>query len=443
MGGRAAIILVMGFGFVFGYVAIRINELESWAVDNTARYYETTSAHNLASAGANAGLSKLYQLNGIWGRSTDTMLATQTFSAGQLGPGRYTVMYGPSGTGSRLMSTSVLTTGNGTLRDTVRIVFAKVDSFDILGLMQGFRGNDDTWIKYDSMWGRVHFNGRVGVKGSPVFNDKVTLSKGWDPPPGTSINQVICLNGYETGVNTLPLPTLTDTSDTFPCADTTLIGDFSFNLSDTVGVPNTGFFRIRSGLHNFTGGGSIDPYFYNVPSTRQGVIVVRGNASVKGRINGHLTIAATRKIYIDDDLTYAVNPQTDPASNDILALVAMDDIILYNQPAGSSGRTWITQAVMVSLGGTIAAENRPNNWWAVFRNYGGLITKDRFNIAQYSGAGGGSTPYLQGGFYRRFRWDTRLGPPRRLRPPCTPIPDNVPTGLQIVNWWENVRIPEY
>lgn len=441
MGGRASLVLVMGFGFIFGYVALRINELESRAIDNTSRYFEVTASHNLAAAGANVGLSILYQTPGVWGKTSDTILTQQTFSSGQFAGGSFSVRYGPSGAFRRLQSISSLVASGTTLRDTVRIVFAKIDSFDILGLMIGFRGNDDTWILRDSMWGRVHFNGRVSVKGAPVFNDKVTLSKGWDPPPGNGTNQVICKNGFETGVNQIPLPVRSDTLDTFPCADTTLIGNWSIQIFDTLAGNNDGFIRFRSGAHNFSGGGAFVPYFFNIPSSKKGVILVRGNAYVAGRVDGRLTIAATGQLHIDDDLTYAVNPQVTPSSDDMLGLVAVGDIVLCNL-SGKSKTTWTVQAILVSLDGSIAAEEMSGGFVGVFRNYGGIICRDRFDIAQYSGSSGGATPYLNRGFYRRFRWDTRLAPPQRMRPPCFPVPDNVPSALQIVNWWENVRIPQ-
>jgi hypothetical protein len=291
------------------------------------------------------------------------------------------------------------------------------------------------------MWGRVHFNGRCNIKGSPVFNDKITLSKGWDPPAGTGTNGVICKNGFETGVNQIPLPLETDTLDTFPCRDTTFMGDWSFQFFNIFFGNDDGFMLARSGLHNFTGG-SPTVYFFNIPGSKRGVILVRGNVCIRGVVDGHITIGATGAIHIDDDLTCAVNPKTTPTSDDIIGIVALGDIKICNI-SGKSKTNWYVQAVMVTLSGSVSAEELSGTFVGVFRNYGGIITRDRFDIAQYTGSSGGATPYLNRGFYRRLERDTRLAPPRRLRPPCFPVPDNVPSALQIVNWWENVRVPEF
>lgn len=446
MGGKAALILVAGFGFIFGYLAIQLNELESRTVDNTSKYLEVTTSHNLAVSATNAGLARLYQDTTLWNRTTDTIINQQTFSSGVFQGGSFTVRFGQQiGTSLRLMATSVLVSGARTFRDTVVVLFNRLSMYDILGLMVGFKGNDDTWISRDTMWGRVQFNGRVAVKGSPVYNDKVSVSKGFSPGVGTGTNQAIFMNGYETGVNPVPLPSLSDTADCFPARDTTLYGDWSIQLRDTVVGNNNGFAIFRNNLHNFTGGGGLIPFPYNTyvdpfKGTHGGVILVRGNVSVKGVVDGRLTIATTGNIYIDDDITYAANPQVG-SSDDILGLVAIGDLVVYQHSAGKGEYT--VQAVGVSLNGTLSADY-PNSFvGGVLRSYGGLLAPDRTNIGQYSNSGGGSYPYLTRGFYRRFRWDSRLGDPIRLRPPGMPTPDDVPGKLQIVNWWENVRIPEY
>ena len=439
MGGRAALILVMGFGFIFGYIAIRINQLESYAVDNTSRYFEVTNSHNLAVAGANIGLSKLYQDTTLWNytNSTDTTLVHQSFSTGPFANGSLTAFFRlVGGTTLRLRAVSGLTSMNRVYRDTVEVSFKRLSVYDILGYQTGFKGNDDQWATYDTIWGRVHFNGRIHVTGSPVFMDKAEFSKGVDPPN----NAAVFMNGYETGVNTVPLPSLSDTADTFPYRDTTFYGDQSIQLRDTLGGNNDGFAIVRSGLHTFSGG-AVVPYWYNVYTdpfrgVHSGVILVRGNVSVKGKVDGALTIAATGSVYIDSNIVYAADPQT-TSSDDILGLVSVGDVNLYNQPAGASGADWKIQAIIASLTGAVVAQNTPNGWHANLRTYGGIVAGDRSNIASYNASGN------RGGFYRRIRWDSRLGPPTNLRPPNFPVPDNVPGKLQIVNWWENVRIPQY
>lgn len=450
MGGKAAVILVIGFGFVFGYIAVRINTVEGRAVDNTAMYLEVTTSHNIAVAGANVALSKLYQDTTIWRR--DTILAQASFTDGIFAGGSYRVIYDYLGSDrSELTSYSQYSAYGRTFRDTVVVRFNMVGVFDILGLMVGFSGNDDTWITRDSMWGRVHFNGRVNVKGSPVYHDKITVSKGFSPAPGVGTNNAIFLNGYETGVAQLPLPSLKDTGDTYPAGDTVLYGDWTLLFEQGTAANDDGIFKARDALHDYSG-----PRFTKLigtlgPPLQYDVILVRGNVSIKGVIDGRVTVAATGMIYIDDDVTYAVDPLTNPSSSfndDMLGLVAGGDIVLYNPTPSyqSNKRVWNVYCIAASLNGQIRQEasHNANTYGAyVFKNYGGLMTPDRFNIAQYSNSASPPWPYINSGFFRRFRWDSRLGPPQNLRPPNFPIPEDVPIRLQIVNWWENVRIPEY
>ena len=59
MGGRAALILVLGFGTVFSIIAYRTQQLETRAVDNMATYVEVTNSHNVALTGIQVGLGRL------------------------------------------------------------------------------------------------------------------------------------------------------------------------------------------------------------------------------------------------------------------------------------------------------------------------------------------------------------------------------------------------
>ena len=61
MGGRAALIFVMGFGVALGMLSIRLNWIGSSTVSNYVTYGSYTISHDLASAGINVGLSMLYQ----------------------------------------------------------------------------------------------------------------------------------------------------------------------------------------------------------------------------------------------------------------------------------------------------------------------------------------------------------------------------------------------
>src|SRR5713101_408112 len=143
MGGRASLILVMGFGFIFGYLALSLNELETRTVDNAANYLEVTTSHNLAVAGENVALSILFQDSTLWNRTTDTVLMTETFTTGAFKNGDFTAYFKmvAGQPDQRLVrSASNYTSYGVTYHDTVETLFKRVTNWNILGLMIGFGG---------------------------------------------------------------------------------------------------------------------------------------------------------------------------------------------------------------------------------------------------------------------------------------------------------------
>jgi hypothetical protein len=268
MGGKAALVLVLGFGFIFGYVGFRINELESRTVDNSAKYLEATVSHQIAVAGANIGLAKLYQDTSLWtwNSTGSTLLTNQTFNSGSFSGGSVSVRFGYKNPGTdtlRLKSFSSFPSGAGTLHDTVIVALRRYNLWELRGFLLSEDCNQFNWITGDTVWGRAHDNGNSPVKGSPVFNDKITVSGAFTPAPGISPNFAIFKNGYETGVPRTPIPTTVEVDSTRAKADTVLSGTFSFELADSmISLRPVGFIKIRSGNNNFTSA-PILYYFYN------------------------------------------------------------------------------------------------------------------------------------------------------------------------------------
>lgn len=772
MGGKAALIFVVGFGVIFGIIAYRMQQMETRAIGNMSSYVESTNSHNVALAGMQVGLSRLAHeqilRDTLEARMAQTgplsvqVLAQETFTSGPFVRASYKVALrglDDADATLELRSTAAYPVeANGirdTLRDTAIVELKRLapDDFRILGLMLGFGGADDTWITGDSMKGRIHFNGRLTVYGSPVFVNKVTVSGGFSPKVGTGTNQAIILDGDESGgVRQIALPVASDLlTDLMPCGDilTTPVslpitsetslefvgGDPAVNMdgvvlvrnglhnfgrgvyrstnrgdswlkrdslltygnvyamgvgtgtnvfagtlgggfygstnsgtawsvnslsgnnvraivrspsgkvyagtqrngvyrstnsgtswalntlsgqdvralamntsghlfaavfiavsilngvykstdsaatwtnvlssqsvtslainsagsifagtagngvyvstnggttwtnpwsgqnvtaltidtdgkifagtaangvyrsqdngttwSATTALPNSmirslltrtsssptrkwlfvgtkggGVFRstdagdgwtgINTGLKNWDvtaliantdasdlyAGTNSDTLFINDLSVMpNGVIYATANLSIRGKVdtrphgsNVGISIGTNQKIYIDGDITYEIDPRVDITSDDMLGIVALNEIIVYNAvgnaPNDTSKKTWTIHGIMCSLNETMAAEvgQSPSpSFVGYLRTLGGIITNRQFRIAKYSAAG----TYLSNGFYRRFEWDPRLA--SNKKPPCYPAPDNTAatSQLQITNWWENVRFPEY
>lgn len=274
-------IFVMGFGAILSIMAYRNQEIEITAVDNMAKYVEWTNSHNVALTGTQVGLSLLAH-NDSLRRRIDTLcnasasplapttIASASFSSGVFVGASYVVSVRGLDSLDRVIQLRSISAfpivRNGledTLRDTVIVEMNRLrpNDFKILGLMMGFGGiGDDDWNSQDTMKGRIHVNGRIKVYGSPVYYNKVTVSKGFSPPVGTQNNQAILLNGFEEGVAPLALPVSTDLwNDLYPCRD---------SLTAPIAVPFTqemslefrggvdtlhedGIVLARYGLHNY------------------------------------------------------------------------------------------------------------------------------------------------------------------------------------------------
>jgi hypothetical protein len=279
MSGKAALIYVVGFGMILSIMAYRNQQVETLAIDNMANYVEWTNSHNVALAGTQVGLSLLSHSDSLRRRidslcnASDsplalTTIAAGTFSSGVFAGASYTAsVYGVDAADRILGLRSVSrypVVKNGvadTLRDTVIVELERIrpDDFKILGLMMGFGGiGDDDWNSQDTMKGRIHINGRIKIFGTPVFYNKVTCSKGFSPPVGTS--HPVLFDGYEEGVPQLALPVSTDLwNDLYPCRDS-LTSPFTIPFSREMSLEfrggidtlrEDGVVLARYGLHNY------------------------------------------------------------------------------------------------------------------------------------------------------------------------------------------------
>ena len=68
MGGKAAILLVLGFSLIFLVAGNNFNRLSTSAVDNSTNYYVQSYAYNIASSAANIAANNVY-LNPSWNGS--------------------------------------------------------------------------------------------------------------------------------------------------------------------------------------------------------------------------------------------------------------------------------------------------------------------------------------------------------------------------------------
>ncbi len=423
MVGKASLIIVIGFSFIFGYVALNLNRMATNAVGNMSSYYEATASHNLALTGANVGLAKFY--------GDTTWFGTMTQNLSNPFNGSFTV--GVSDLGGdvvRLRSVSeyvVPPPVNETLRDTVEVYFSKRrrNSFSMFAWMTQFEGNV-FWITGDTVWGRLHSNGMLHVNGRPVFYEKVTTAKSFDPKPGVGVNRAIFKKGYETGVASIDFPNdLSELISASASGGKRYNTDVWLTFNQGTSANGDGIALVRTSAS----GPVIDTIYLNSP-TFNGAIYTNGRARVKGVVDGKVTVGATN-VYIDDDIKYEQNPRTIPTSDDLLGLVADQNVYVTNNAANNNHCE--IDACIFARGNSFTAENyssRPVS--GELRILGSIVQNRRGPVGTFSGSG------IISGFSKRYRYDDRLADPS-FRPPF--YPGFYVKTYAITNWWESFRVP--
>ncbi len=436
MGGKAILIVTIGFGFILSYLGLNISGMSTRAIENMSNYTTTTESHNLALTGANVGLAKVY-LDTSW-----VGTISQDFSGGEGGGeeegetgsgnlvGSFSVTMAKLGGGmSRLRSISSYPhSPSVTLHDTIEVFFTdkKENSFTLLAWMTNFEGNV-FWITGDTVWGRVHSNGNLHVNGKPVFYEKVTTSKMMDPKPGKGANKAVFKDGYETGVATIDLPEdLAELIAAAAAGGRTYAGNIWVDLNPGTTANNDGYALVRS-----SSGGPIIDSVSIYGGGFNGALLSTGQVTVKGTMDGQISVASLSDVRIDNDVLLA--DRDFDASDDVIGLIAEDNVIVNNNTANQTN--CVIDASIFARDGSFKVESHDTgptrgNLYV----QGSIIQDERGAVGTYAGS------VLTHGYYKRYRYDQRLEDPN-FRPPF--YPGYWVKTYAITNWWESVRIPKY
>jgi hypothetical protein len=421
MFGKAALIVVLGLGVVFGIVIKRLTSMNNRAIDDMSYYHDVTKSHNLASIGANVALSKLYQDTTLRGTIT-----TQSFSSGNLSGGSFTAAVDSTApTMLRMRAISTYRTYN----DTVEVYFDRhpFQSFSMFAWMTNDEGGV-YWITKDSVWGRVHSNGVINVSGTPVYMGKVTTAKSISPKPGTGTSNGIYKQGYETGVAPIAFPT--DLSSIVTASTTggrKYTQTVYITLDGKSATSGDGKVYVRKTSYTGT---IIDSVSLN-DVTFNGVIYGTSDVYVKGTLDGKLTISSAQDIHVVDNIYYEKSPLTG-TSDDMLGLVAESDVWVDNNTANNNNVE--IDAAIFARSGSFEAQNYDTRPVAgTLTLVGAIVQNVRGAVATFSGN------TILSGFSKRYYYDPRYADPT-VRPPF--FPGFYRATLTIKNWWENVRIPK-
>jgi len=284
----------------------------------------------------------------------------------------------------------------------------------------------------DSVFGYAHTNYKFNLAGRPYFGSKVTGRLAPTLQTLAGKKDPIYNEGYEWGVtiqrdtaNIALLRSVANAGNPFAAA-------FSGN---DVGLEflNTGDVRVQ--IPNNTGAILDTTVPLSLLSSTQVIGALDADVHIKGTYRGQATVcaftgtgAAAQKgnVWIDGDLVAATNPQVNPASTDMLGIVAERMAYITRDNTRNPSSVLNIQAAIYCHNGEFTAED----FWQISKhgrlNLFGSVTQ---NTAGSLGVFGFSSGLLHGMYYT-VRHDPRF---LKLAPPSFPFSSK----LKLVAWWEN------
>jgi hypothetical protein len=407
--GRSSLIMVLGFTTALLMIGSNISKVSSAGMDNYIYYNNSAMAHSIAGAGMNMASRAIFE-NPLW----RTGFSNKTFAGG-------------------VFSVKVEDLGGNKVKMTSTATFAGMQRVVACVLQPSsfsrycyYSSNDQNgyWVGGDTIWGPFHCNNWLNVAqtngGSPVFMQRVTSLHGIN---NYNNAHPVFKGGYDKGVDVNlpadlnPLKTAAQSGGKWLSGGGNKPVFIQFNADGTV------TWRIN-GNTDWTGGNwTTEPLSSFAPNGA--VWCNENNLHIKGVLKGRVTVGGTNTIWIDNDLTYSVDPRY-AYSTDMLGLVADNKVMISDnaENRGPNNNFTLMGSVFSRVDG-LWAENygsRPVEGKLI--TLGGMIQK----IGGYTGTFSGNTithGFLPGGTY----YDERL---MNDAPPFFPTTGN----FEVVSWFE-------
>jgi len=417
MGGKAAILLVLGFSMIFLVFTQNNSRVSTTATQNFADYYTETKVNNMAQAAANMAAHKIFE-DYTW---SDGFPET-AFDGGTMQVSVVTA-------GSLKIITSTAEYNNKIKTVEVKLKredYSKYGNF--YGHVSAIPATGDTFR------GPFHVNSDLKTFGDPVFMGKVTM-KGNLIKIGPTKNPDF-QKGYDKGIDK-PVDFDTTRMRSFAIQNGLILKDTSGNgrkIDVEMELISNGNVKYKYRIFDGSPTWSSEITAPLTSLTPNGVVYVEhGDVFIKGVLDGRLTVVASTQhnsnggnIYQTDDLVYKDDPTVDSHADDMLGLVAENNIRLqYNND--TKHHDIITQASMFAKNGNIGPDNALVNNDGVLSRWkilGGLIAKDIRVTAKYSWSTG--KPYK--GYQFVHTYDERF---KIKSPPHFPQ-----LKYEVVSWFE-------
>jgi len=263
----------------------------------------------------------------------------------------------------------------------------------------------DNWRVYfitgDLIEGPTHTNGQYSMYGDPVFDGPVSsVSDSIYYYGGAGSSNPVFNQGLRLGIPVRQFPS-SYPGDLITAASN---GGMALQGDTEVNMLGDGTMRVTNSDQGWED--SVQP----VPAN--GVLYVQGgDVNLQGTVSGQVTVGASGDVRIVDNVTYAQDPRTVPESQDILGIVAGEDVLI-DQDAPHD----------VTIHGAIMALNHSfgvEHWWqgparGTLGVFGGIIQANRGIVGTFSG----STGQQLSGYSKDYHYDQRL---HAMAPPFFPV----------------------
>ncbi len=400
--GRFSIILVVGFTIVAGSMKMNLTRLGRDANQISNDRYEEAAARQSTNSAINLCLYELNQ-DFTW---------RDGFSQQSLGCGQFDATITDNSSDSTLGLDELRITINGSygFGNAFADVEIRKSAFSEFAY---FTNNEPPiyFISGDTMRGPIHTNGQFHIWGDPVFYGYVSMHAnnyyGWGDPE------------FKAGVNfgcdeiTLPL----DLSILIGRAES---GGVSFDNETHIEFLNDGTFNWATTRPETTWAGHSVVSIVQTPISgnttiegTNGVIATKNgeDISVKGTVNGQVTVLSDGDILIEDDILYHEDPLTNPTADDMLGLISRNDIILLDNAANQNNCT--IHATLMALNESFYVENYSGGSpRGVLTILGGLVQDERGPVGTFGYSG------IRSGYQKNYVYDQRF---MTKAPPFYPV----------------------
>ena len=423
MGGKAILIVVLGFSLIFLIMEKNIGSASTRAVGNMADYHATVTAHNIAVSGANIAANQIY-LDEDW-RSGYSNIGFQN--------GKINVTVDVLDVFRQIIRINSIGTFRG-ISDTVQVTLqpSKFSKFAYYSESEG--SGTIWWTTGDTVWGPLHSQDVMNIDGSPVFMGKVTskealnLRKGADPKFFGGFEQGIDLELPQNGVKDLKSAAIS--GGAYITGQSTVY--IEFNGDDITYKYQKTYWKTIKKKKKKKKKKVTEWVSTTVPiktfAPNGTIFVDNAELHISGTVKGNYSIGVggtengKGNIYLDDNIVYANDPTKNPSSQDMLGIVAQQNVYISDNDANSNGIN-IDAAIYVEEGG-FGAENYDDRGPSGTINLlGGITQKTRLPVGTFNWKG------IISGFNKSYRYDDRL---MFSFPPTFPS-----TGFfEIVSWYE-------